>query len=634
MMSRGLLSAPQRFTLNRPSHRGALFICLLVFGLYVFRLDYKALWWDEGGSLYFARLSTAELLARTAGDVHPPLYLILLRGWADLAGWDPFAVRAPSVFAALLGLAMLYPLSRRLLAGQRRAALIVMLLSAALPMSLSRAQEARMYALAQLWIILAWYALLRLHQRQWAIVYMIAASLMLYTHYTTAFVLLAQGLSVFWLQPKWSQRGRAWVLQAVAAGTFLLWVIPFFASLTRVASTRISTTGTEVGVVTFIAHYWTLAVTGSLPLASTLSLFTAAGWGLMCVVAFGFALRRRAPGIGLAATWLLIPAACMWLAGRVYQYEGELTRPLLALNSPALAGCVVMGWRALPAGWARRAMAGSGFGLLVLLLPAWQAYYASSGDPEEDYRPLIADLAALARPGDAALTAYVWQDAYLASYSPELALALVRNEYSPETADDLASGILARHPRLWLINYRRDALDVADPLHRWLSDNASLVTDRWYGRSQLTLFVRRPQSMRAWPLRASFVSQITLDYQRDSITAQPGDVPTWTLRWMATKPIAQPLQVFVHLRTPAGSLIAQNDRAPANGLRPLGTWQSGEAIVDERALLIPIDAPPGDYFVYAGVYDAATGQRLALDQTGDCDLPDSVCLGRVKVKRR
>jgi hypothetical protein len=83
---------------------------------------------------------------------------------------------------------------------------------------------------------------------------------------------------------------------------------------------------------------------------------------------------------------------------------------------------------------------------VALTIPTLARYYETLADPAEDYRPLIAQMRPLARPTDAALTAYIWQDGYLASYAPDLRLTFYRNVYKAKTAPRLLEGILRARP--------------------------------------------------------------------------------------------------------------------------------------------------------------------------------------------
>jgi len=84
------------------------------------------------------------------------------------------------------------------------------------------------------------------------------------------------------------------------------------------------------------------------------------------------------------------------------------------------------------------------------------------------------------------------------------------------------------------------------------------------------------------------------------------------LHWQALAPPQRDWTVFVHLVDAAGDLVAQHDGPPEGGLNPSSTWVAGEWVLDEHTLALPRDLPAGGYTLWAGLYDAASGQRLTV----------------------
>ena len=62
---------------------------LLGFALRLHRLGAESLWYDETVSVHLARKPIAEMLAHTAGDIHPPGYYLLLHLWGQLTAPTP-----------------------------------------------------------------------------------------------------------------------------------------------------------------------------------------------------------------------------------------------------------------------------------------------------------------------------------------------------------------------------------------------------------------------------------------------------------------------------------------------------------------------------------------------------------------
>lgn len=80
-------------------------------------------------------------------------------------------------------------------------------------------------------------------------------------------------------------------------------------------------------------------------------------------------------------------------------------------------------------------------------------------------------------------------------------------------------------------------------------------------------------------------------------------------------------QVFTHLLSEDGRLIAQHDGPPVGGTRPTTGWVSGETIVDLHPMAFYDAAYTGPARIAVGLYDPRTGQRVFTD-TG----PDHVVL--------
>jgi len=138
-------------------------ITVLGLGLRLRLIGQAQLWYDESGSLWMVSLPFVRMVAATAGDAHPPLYLTLLWAWVRLAGSSEAAVRLPSAIASVLCIPLTYAIAKRL-QFSRAVSLSAAVLVAVLPAQLYYAQEARMYSLLTLEVSVALYAALT---RRW-----------------------------------------------------------------------------------------------------------------------------------------------------------------------------------------------------------------------------------------------------------------------------------------------------------------------------------------------------------------------------------------------------------------------------------------------------------------------------------
>ncbi len=126
------------------------------------------------------------------------------------------------------------------------------------------------------------------------------------------------------------------------------------------------------------------------------------------------------------------------------------------------------------------------------------------------------------------------------------------------------------------------------------------------------------------PMQVNLNNQIMLQDARVSrLTYRPGDSVAVTLRWQALQPVNESYKVFIHILTrDFGTLIAQRDIEPLNGLRPTNTWTAGEIVNDPHQILIPQNTPAGTYQIRVGLYNSEgrlpvvdAGQTQVVDHT-------------------
>lgn len=90
-----------------------------------------------------------------------------------------------------------------------------------------------------------------------------------------------------------------------------------------------------------------------------------------------------------------------------------------------------------------------------------------------------------------------------------------------------------------------------------------------------------------------------------------------TLAWQPTRPLDTDYVALIHLIAPDGTLAAQYDRAPLQGVAPTTLWQARDTLLDYYELDIPADLPPGDYRLFVGLYDLPTLTRLPVQISGN-----------------
>jgi hypothetical protein len=210
------------------------------FALRLVGVQAKALWWDEGITVFLANLTPAEYLDLRWMDIHPPLYRLVMLGWVRVAGSGDFAVRFLSVGLGVVAVALTCQLGKRLLGARGglprpRGALglLAAALLAASPFALFHSQEAKMYPLLLALTALALVAAERLFAGErgpaWWAALVGAGVLALWTHYYAATTLAAiNGAYVLlWLGGKKGLPApRAWVAaQVLTLFLFLPWIL-------------------------------------------------------------------------------------------------------------------------------------------------------------------------------------------------------------------------------------------------------------------------------------------------------------------------------------------------------------------------------------------------------------------------
>lgn len=135
-------------------------------------------------------------------------------------------------------------------------------------------------------------------------------------------------------------------------------------------------------------------------------------------------------------------------------------------------------------------------------------------------------------------------------------------------------------------------------------------------------------------LSASLGDSISLlGYDLSSRQPRPGEDLIVTLYWRAEADGEGWYKVFTHLVSTGGELVTQHDSVPASGAAPTTEWISGEVVVDDHPLSLPVDTVGGEYKVLVGMYSPDTGERLIAQDAQGTPYPDrAVPLGTVVVE--
>ena len=353
-----------------------------------------------------------------------------------------------------------------------------------------------------------------------------------------------------------------------------------------------------------------------------LDYFARQQWGIVvwAIAGLGLLIRRN--------RWRTLGTLLLWIAGAVvtvlthsplFAHHTIIVLPPLALLSGFAAGETWRCWKTRRYRWVAWGLAGGG--AFVMALPG---AIAANGEVlnarfgrEAD---AIAVLGQVTRPGDAVI-------------SDNLLLAFMAGRQTPAPLGDLAQVAIdsgrQTSERLIAISEAYPVEAVANWALRlphlgtymqWVQDNY-LVRRIW--DNQHVIYFGRKVALDQVPNRrhqsfAEGVNLIGFAARREPRRASEGGAVLETdLFWQAERAIGQDYTVFVHLYDTAGRLVASHDGAPVYGYLPTSDWPVGQIVRDRHDIQLPDDLASGDYRLMAGLYDAATGERLRLTAGGD-----------------
>ncbi len=130
----------------------------------------------------------------------------------------------------------------------------------------------------------------------------------------------------------------------------------------------------------------------------------------------------------------------------------------------------------------------------------------------------------------------------------------------------------------------------------------------------------------------NFDNQVLLTSARiDRDTLRPNETIHVDLTWRGLKAWDADYTVFVHLIGPDGKVHGQADQWPVQGTLPTSSWSAGQTVSDPYAIVLPPDAPSGQYQIEVGWYLLATLRRLPVLDAAGRPSDDKVIVGEFVV---
>lgn len=481
--------------------------------LRIYKLDAYDFWHDEVITVFASRPTPSTTYAWTgAYSVHPPLYYMALHLWSRLFGAELVALRMFSVLQSILCIPLVFLLGRDL-AGWR-VGLVAATLTALAPFQIFHGQQARMYPLLTMLVLVATWSFFRAWRsadwRWWALLGLTAA-VGFYSHVYFAFSLL--GLNLWACFETWRTRHidrRRWAGLLISQSLAVLAFMPFVSKMLGLTQTVISsywiaenTPFDWMFALISLSNYATFGLERMAAWYVVLTYFPAVAAVLLTLIYSSREARRQVaerPAWGLLLFSLWTPIVVATLLSLTVQ-SILIDRSLIGLSGALF---VLLAWMAVRY-WQRSMVQALAAIYIVSCLATLILIYPANHQPN-DFRLLTDYLAANAQPDDA--IAYAdWQSFdHAALFHPEQANVCVvpsqtldqafwlrrmafmqwREPYCSAPLADFASD----YQRVWLVltSYTFDAEEHLANSRGWIEQHGRLLDTQRFGNAVVWLY--------------------------------------------------------------------------------------------------------------------------------------------------
>jgi mannosyltransferase len=629
-----------------------LVITLLALALRLYRLGAQSLWYDEGVSVYLARMSLPQLTAWTADDIQPPLYYYLLHFWLLLFGQSSseFVVRFPSLFFGVLTVPLMYRIGRHLFG--TTAGLLAAFLTAVSPLYLWYAQETRMYTMLTFLCLLSSYLLLKALERRapphlpiW-LAFAVANVAAAYTHYFAFFVMAFQGIYLVawsWWMRRRERRSllRGLVALAAVALAYLPWV-PFMlyryqADVSYWQGTLKLNEVLRKALISFSLGETVIEEVGAK---------LAVGYGVIALIALAaIALSKRDTdhkthgtlhppfSILFLLLYLLLPIALIIaLSYRIPKFSPRY----LMLSSPAFF-LIIAGGLATLLRWGEKGKGPSALRhlppdiwhllsaiclLFILTTSAYADYnnYFNIHFTKADFRGAARRIEEDIGPDETVILTSGHMYPVLTYYYSSHNWHPIPAEQTLSTEHTLNFSVAADLNRalegksgVWVVLWQDEVVDPNGFLLMMLEEKGELLQaeDLWHVRlrhfalPEGVHFSSQPDIQH--PTEINFEGQIKLLGYDSRFTIDDSRV---TIYWQAEQQLDDDYKVSLRLRDEEGHYWGRLDRRPTAYLYPTTRWKVGELLFGRYGLPMLPGTPPGEYQLEVVLYSEARPEGL------------------------
>jgi mannosyltransferase len=460
--------------------------------LRVWSLNSQGIWRDEADSLRFAASpSLLRQMFLTPGH-NAPLYYLMLRGWAALAGSSIVSARAFSTVWGVLSLPLVYAVGRRLFASPR-IGLLAALLAATSPYLVWYSQDARTYApLVTMTLLALWLLLeaLKSDRLRWWVAYVLAAGAGLYLHVTAALMLPVHFVVGMLIG---SRGGSVGARRLIILVPLLALAMPLFWWEIRLLLSPFQTGHLPAGGGQAGAGLLLALTTGP---AGRLGVWAALPGLFVCLIgAFAPLLAREPAGraswrpIGITLIWLLLPPFGLWLISLAMPIYSEryliFVVPAFCLLAAAGIQCLWENWRA------------AGVSMLIVLLAVNGAALWIQGTQtiKPDVRGAAWYFVARRQPADLVLFAIPQVEGAFAQVAPAgdaryAGAPFANRALSLEDIHQPMTALVGDSRRVWLVESESELWDGQGLIRQWLTEHSRQYERVEFHLVTLTLYTR------------------------------------------------------------------------------------------------------------------------------------------------
>lgn len=666
-----------------------LIVTLLgAFWLRLQELTRQDIWWDEARNIDVALRPFLQVAVAPELDIQPPIYYWLLHVWNGLYGvaiGQPavglaFASRMLSVFAGVLGVALVYALGKRSAGGLAGA--LAMLVAACAPFWLAESQEARMYTTGFAFLAAAAVAFLGAFAgrsdlpagsqpvarrlRRWPLAaFVVLSAAALLTHYNAVFILVAWylwwGMWALLQRDRWRQ-----LLTVFVCGVLMtLLVVPVAPIALRQIPDYANPNITIPTIPDYLWQNWQAYLGGY---AFDPALLASNGviwlWVVLGVAAVGLVLAAVATGRSQSAeqdrpraggaAYLPLTFLLTWVVGGLaLYYIAVLDRNAFNVRyssfiTPALYALIGIGFAAYQRWWRPLPVVALAV-ILVGAVPAVQADLYDTRHDREHIGEVTAWLRANAQPGDVIFVDQKYPFGfYYQPYTVDPAVKLPVDGAPParylfvdiNTIDQRLTEWAQAARRVYWVQWFESDTDPRHAVHFLLDKYGAYGGEQtfqgydveWWTLNPPTDFALAPTLTPAHYAFPPAVETVAVSLPEPPL--HPGDPLPVVIRWQRTPggAIDRPLKARVALYDANKARLVQADERLLNDRhRAPSQWQPGDQPLNAYLLPLPADLPAGDYTIGLLVYDAETLEPLTLVDAASNPAGQEATIGAVHI---